>query len=127
MSLKTSLLGKEGEELALGFLKAQGYRIKERNFKNKLGEIDIVAQDKDTICFIEVKTRTNEDFGTPLEAVMPRKQHKLSQLALSYLKSKDLLTQRARFDVVSLMKSEDGVPEISLLKDAFELSAPYAY
>ena len=127
MSFKTSLLGKEGEELALGFLKAQGYRIKERNFKNKLGEIDIVAQDKDTICFIEVKTRTSEDFGGPLEAVIQRKQRKLSQLALSYLKSKNLLNEKARFDVVSLIKNEDGAPEISLLKDAFELSSPYAY
>ena len=127
MTLKTSALGKEGEALALRFLEAQGYRIKEKNFKNKLGEIDIVAQDKDTVCFIEVKTRTSEAFGLPLEAVSRAKQRKLSQMALSYLKSKNLLDERARFDIVSLIKTDTGDSEISLLKDAFELSAPYAY
>ena len=127
MTLKTSALGKEGEALALRFLEAQGYRIKEKNFKNKLGEIDIVAKDKDTVCFIEVKTRTSEAFGLPLEAVSRAKQRKLSQMALSYLKSKNLLDERARFDIISLIKKDAGDPEISLLKDAFELSAPYSY
>jgi len=127
MTLKTAALGKEGEEFALRFLESEGYRIRERNFKNKMGEMDIVALDKNTICFIEVKTRTSELFGSPFEAVSRAKQHKLSQVALSYLKAKNLLGEKARFDIVSITKNAAGAYEAALLQDAFELSRPYAY
>lgn len=120
-------LGKQGEETAAVFLKNQGYRILERNFKNKLGEIDIIAKDADVICFIEVKTRTSGDFGSPLEAITKSKQHKLSKVALSYLKTNNLMDENARFDIVSVEKDEKGQERVEILKDAFELSSPYSY
>ncbi len=120
-------LGKEGEGLALEALNKSGYRIIERNFKNKLGEIDLIARENNVICFIEVKTRADESFGGPLEAVSKTKQRKLSQVALSYLKSKGLIEQEARFDVVAVMIRQDGTKEAQILKNAFELSPPYSY
>jgi len=81
-------LGQIGEEAAVTFLKQQGYQIVEQNFRNQLGEIDIVAYEGDTICFVEVKTRRSDIFGSPFESVTPAKQRKIAQVALSYLKFK---------------------------------------
>ena len=119
--------GKAGEEAAVVFLKKHGYKILERNFKIKLGELDIVAMDGETICFVEVKARASEDFGGALGAVSKGKQRKLSQVALAYLKLRKLLERKARFDVVAITKSGFGSPKIEILKDAFELSSPYGY
>jgi len=120
-------LGQEGEELAAAFLKNQGYKIQERNFKNNLGEIDIVAWDVDTLCFIEVKRRTSELYGTPLYAISKSKQHKLSQVALSYLKYHHLMNIKSRFDIVSIIRNDQGEECVDVLKDAFDLSSPYSY
>ncbi len=127
MTFEKKYLGQTGEELATAFLKEQGYRILVRNFKSRLGEMDIIAKDGDVICFIEVKTRTNNRLGTPFEAITPAKQRKLSQGALAYLKQNRLMDSLARFDVVSVMKGHNGSPKLEVLKNAFELSAPYAY
>ena len=112
-------LGKQGEEAAADFLKKNGYKIIQRNYKNKLGEIDIIAKDKETICFIEVKTRTNFNFGLPQEAVGFHKQKKLNRIALSYMKQYNLLDSPARFDIVSVVFKQDNKSEASLIKDAF--------
>ncbi|MDD5291790.1 MAG: YraN family protein [Candidatus Omnitrophica bacterium] len=112
-------LGKEGEEKAANFLRKKGYGILERNYKNKIGEIDIIAKDKDTICFIEVKARTSLKFGLPEEAVTFSKQKKLNRIALGYLKHYNLLEAPARFDIVSVMFNSDNKAQISLIKDAF--------
>ena len=127
MTLEKIKLGKEGEETAIKFLQRRGYRILTRNFKNKLGEIDIVAKEAETICFIEVKTRTSDVFGTPLDAISKLKQHKLSQVAISYLKANNLMNEEARFDIVSITKDSRGNDNIEVLKNAFELSSPYSY
>jgi len=127
MTLQKINLGSRGEELTVDFLKKQGYSILEKNYKTKLGEIDIIARESRTVCFIEVKTRTTLKKGTPFEAVTFLKKRKLSQIALSYLKLKNLLDVKARFDVVSVLSGADGRFELNLIKDAFELSAPYAY
>jgi putative endonuclease len=119
-------LGKNGEESAESFLKNSGYKILTRNYKTKLGEIDIIAREKDCICFVEVKTRNSADFGLPKEAITPRKQRQIAKTALSYLKEKDLLDKRARFDVVSVLLDETG-PKIELIKNAFELSPEFTY
>ena len=119
-------LGKAGEELAADFLKKQGYKILARNYKTRLGEIDIVAKHKDTLCFIEVKTRRSVKFGLPQEAVSWRKQGQISKAALIFLKEKNLLDKKARFDIVSVLNSDKG-SEFNLIKDAFELSGKYAY
>ena len=120
-------LGRRGEDAAVEFLQEQGYKILEQNFKSMFGEIDIIAEDKETLCFVEVKTRASGELGSPFEAVSRMKQRKLSKVALSYLKAKDLFERSARFDVVAISKDENGETIIELLKDAFELSAPYAY
>ncbi len=82
--------GKEGEQIALAYLRKNGYRICETNFRCPLGEIDIIAREKtNEIVFIEVKTRKSNQLGYPEQAVGVRKQKKLSQLALWYLQKKE--------------------------------------
>ena len=113
--------GKTGEEKAVAFLKRNGYRIVERNFRNRLGEIDIVAKDKDVVCFVEVRTRRGpEKHGQALESIGRLKRQRLSKLALSYLRGAGGEEQRARFDVISV-SLWDPAQEVILLKDAFPL------
>jgi putative endonuclease len=116
-------LGRKGEEVALRFLKKKGYRIIEKNYVCKMGEMDIIAKEKDTLAFIEVKTRTSTEFGPPQLAVTPSKQRQLSKVALSYLNKKQLNDVKARFDVVAILLGQKG-EEIELIKDAFDLSWP---
>jgi len=113
--------GKEAEETAVKFLKAQGYKLLRRNYKNKFGEIDIVADDQGVVCFVEVKARHSALFGSPGEAVSWHKQRQISKAALCYLKENNLLERSGRFDVVTLLY-EKQPPEIALVKDAFELN-----
>ncbi len=119
-------LGKKGEEIALRFLKKKGYRLIEKNYVCKMGEMDIIAKEKDTLVFIEVKTRTSTEFGPPQLAVNSRKQRQLSKVALNYLNEKRLKDVKARFDVVSVRYSQNE-PELDLIKDAFELDAEFSY
>ena len=122
MTRKKVELGSHGEDLAVEYLKNQGYDILERNFRSKSGEIDIVAKDKDTLCFVEVRTRTSLDQGHPFETVSETKRRKLFYTAMGYLnfKMKDVAS-KARFDVVAVMPAEEeGEYKIELLKNAFE-------
>lgn len=117
-------LGQCAEDSAADFLKQHGYSIIKRNYRNKLGEIDIIARHKGAICFVEVKARRSVKYGLPQEAVSPSKRAKISRVALSFLKENHLLDSRARFDVVSILYS--GVcPEINLIQDAFELEGGF--
>jgi putative endonuclease len=113
-------LGKKGEELAIERLRALGYKVLERNFKCLLGEIDIIARDKSTLVFIEVKTRATRDFGGPAAAVHERKQRQLSKVALLYLNHKKLFNIPARFDVVAV-ELFPPAPRIEVIQNAFEL------
>ena len=126
MSKQDLYLGKKGEEIAVGLLKENGYKILIRNYKTKLGEIDIIASDKDTICFIEVKTRQSDRFGSPVEAISGSKQRQISKVTLMFLKEKGLLDKKARFDVVSILYSKDK-PQVDLIKNAFELDNDFVY
>src|SRR5512137_1106592 len=116
-------LGKRGEELALRFLKKSGYKIIEQNYVCKMGEMDIIAREKDTLVFIEVKTRTSIEFGPPQLAVNLSKQRQLSKVALNYLNEKRLNDVKARFDVVAILLEQEK-EEIELIKDAFDLNWP---
>jgi putative endonuclease len=116
-------LGKKGEEIALRFLKKKGYRIIETNYVCKLGEMDLIAKEKDTLVFIEVKTRTSMHFGPPQLAVTNFKQRQLSKVALSFLKEKKLEDVKARFDVVAILLGQKG-EEIELIRNAFDLNWP---
>lgn len=126
MSKERLYLGKSGEEAAVSFLKSHGYRILARNYKSRLGEIDIIARDKDTLCFIEVKTRKTDRFGLPAEAISKRKQGHIAKAALLFLKENKFLGKKARFDVVSIVYS-GGAPKSDLIKNAFELEGRFAY
>jgi putative endonuclease len=120
---KKKELGRKGEEKALQFLKKKGYRIIENNYVCKMGEMDIIAREKDTLVFIEVKTRTSIEFGPPQLAVNLSKQRQLSKVALNYLNEKRLNDVKARFDVVAILL-EQKREAIELIKDAFDLNWP---
>ena len=97
------ILGVQGEILAAEFLKENGYKILAQNYKTKIGEIDIVAKDSDTIVFVEVKDRQTKRFGMPREAVTPYKQNKIRTVATQYLLAKKLTNAQVRFDVVEIL------------------------
>lgn len=106
--------GAQGEEVACKFLKKRGYKILERNYKNPVGEIDIVAKRKKVIVFIEVKTRTSDFFGLPREAVDEYKQEKIRRVALGYLKRSRAIDSLIRFDVIEII---DG--KVEHIENAF--------
>ena len=95
-------LGQRGEKAAARYLRRQGYRVLARNIRSKLGELDLVVLDGQTIVFVEVKTRANHEAGLPAEAIDSDKQRRLTRLALHYLQRHRLLEQSARFDVVAV-------------------------
>jgi putative endonuclease len=111
--------GKAGEKIAADFLKKNGYRITEVNYRCPIGEIDIVARDKNELVFVEVKARKSSALGYPEEAVGVKKQKKMSQLALWYLQKKKLNDVRARFDVISILMLPAG-NDVRLIKNAFD-------
>jgi len=116
----TKELGKHGENIAWDYLKRQGYRLLERNYRCRYGEIDLIAKDGETIVFIEVKSRRTASFGDPEESVSQAKQRKISTVALYYLEDKGLYDRPARFDVVSVFASSSE-QKITLIPDAFDL------
>ena len=119
-------LGLKGEEAAASFLISKGYRIISRNYKNKLGEIDIIAEDGDVICFVEVKTRKSKRFGLAKESVTAKKQRQIAKTAIGFLKEKGFLNRRARFDVVALDYSSFE-EKLDLIRDAFALEGSFNY
>ena len=126
MSKQNLYLGKSGEELAVDLLAEIGYKIIARNYKTRLSEIDIIATDKDTICFIEVKSRSQDRFGMPQESISRHKQRQVAKTALMFLKQRNLLGKKARFDVVSVLYG-DCEPKLDLIKNAFELDTRFTY
>ncbi len=116
----TRWLGDEGERLAGKHLKKQGYRILVRQARTRLGEIDLIAMDQGVIVFVEVKSRRDDREGSPAEAVTLRKQRKLTQLGLMWLKRRGLLGRPCRFDVVAVRWDPAGKPIIEHFKNAFD-------
>lgn len=115
-------LGNRGEKIAAKFLRKQGYRIIEKNYHSRLGEIDIVAKENESIVFVEVKTRCSTDFGLPEEALSYDKRRRLSKLALGYLAHRRIKDTNCRFDVVSILMDNNRankVKHIKLIKNAF--------
>ena len=105
-----------GEELAVCFLKRRRYTLLERNYRCVYGEADIIVKKGKTYCFIEVKARSSEHFGLPKEAVTPYKQHRYRKIAMQYLKSNGLMSDKIgiRFDVIEVL---DG--EVNHIENAF--------
>ena len=120
--------GASGETLACRYLRRNGFKILHRNFRGRSGgEIDIVCRETDTLVFVEVKTRTREDFGRPLDAVDREKQKRISRGALAWLRMLDNPDILFRFDIVEVVLAEGLPPRIELLRNAFPLSEPYIY
>ncbi len=115
--------GKEGEKAAVKFLKKKGYRFIEKNYRNKTGEIDIVAEQDEVLVFVEVKSRTDAEYGEPLEAVTPHKQRKICQVARGFMTQHRIESRDCRFDVVGIKgnPSQPKTWEIELVQDAFRL------
>jgi putative endonuclease len=121
MQNKRQKFGQKSESLAAWYLKKIGYKIVEQNYRTPLGEIDIIAREKKTIVFVEVKSRRSTRYGNPKWAVTPKKQRKISMVALQYLKATRQTDARARFDVVAVTSNRDE-PHIEIVKNAFELA-----
>jgi putative endonuclease len=113
--------GHKSESVAIKLLISKGYRILAKNYRTKLGEIDIIAKERDAIVFIEVKARHSHRFGHPKFAVTAKKQKKISMTALSYLKATNQMNCKARFDVVAIT-AKDNEPYIEIVRNAFELA-----
>jgi putative endonuclease len=120
--------GALGEKLACRFLRGRSYKILYRNFRGRRGgEIDIVCRDRDTLVFVEVKTRGREDFGRPVQAVDRRKQRRIAQGGLTWLRLLDNPDILFRFDVVEVLITEGAKPRFELIQNAFQLPRPYIY
>ena len=96
------LLGRAGEKLAVDFLRKKGFKILKTNYRTPVGEIDIIAEDNAVIVFVEVKTRTNDNYGMPCEAVDSKKQEKYYKTATFYLQKEKKMDSECRFDVVEI-------------------------
>lgn len=120
--------GNKGEDLAVRFLKKKGLKIVERSYSVKAGEIDVIAKERQTYCFIEVKSRSSDKFGKAIEAVDHKKKTRITRAALWYLQSKHLTESPCRFDVVAIQYPEDRhPPEIQWIQSAFEMDERYRY
>jgi putative endonuclease len=112
-------VGRRGEEVAVAYLKQQGYSILVRNWRCSAGELDIVAREGETLAFVEVRTRRGDRYGTPEESITPAKQAKLVELAQTYLQENNLTDQNWRIDVVAVEMDRRGrVKRLNLIRNA---------
>lgn len=118
------LFGDRGERAAARYLRKLGYRILATQSRNRIGEIDIIALEGETIVFVEVKTRSSHATGHPAEAVTRTKQQQLSRAALAWQKQRRLLNRRSRFDVIAITWQPPQAPVIQHIRNAFESQAP---
>ena len=118
--------GQRWEALAEKHLRREGYAVKERNYRARAGEIDLIAEEKGVLCFIEVKGRRGAGFGSPAEAVTVEKQRRIARAAEEYLAVKRLGAPPCRFDVVAIQESDAGT-EVTILRGAFEQPEPRSH
>jgi putative endonuclease len=122
MTFARLALGKTGEDLACRELTRRGYAILARRWRQRAGEIDIIARDGDTIVFVEVKARDGRAFGAPADAVSAAKQRRIAQLATMFLTRNRLTDCRCRFDVVSVDVGR-VTPIVQVFQNAFDAAA----
>ena len=113
------LRGRKGERIACRFLMRQGYDILTRRYSNRSGEIDIIAFDKQTLVFVEVKTRSSRQYGEPWEFVDRKKQYRIQQTAERFIAEHDMNRFTYRFDIVSILIPPESKEEIRLFRNAF--------
>jgi putative endonuclease len=114
-----SIVGRNGEDAAAAWYEAAGYTLLDRNWRTREGEIDIVAKRATTLVFCEVKTRRSDAFGTPAEAVTPRKQARLRSLAGQWLGVHQARADVIRFDVAAVLPSGRGGWTVDVIEAAF--------
>ena len=113
-------IGNIGEEIASGFLRKRKYEILARNYNTRQGEIDIIAQKKGKIAFVEVKSRTSKTFGSAAEAVTWKKRQHIMQAAIIYLQTEKPKYSSYGFDVIEIYLKKDGaLEELNHIEDAF--------
>jgi len=124
-------LGQGWEKLAERRLTAEGYRIRERNYRMRMhtrvpsGEVDLIAEDSGVLCFIEVKGRSGKGFGAPADSVTLEKQRRIARVAQEYVwRQRVAHSTLCRFDVVSIVDEGVGEPRVEILRDAFPLPEP---
>lgn len=123
MSLLKRDIGNKGEDIACKELKKNGYRIIVRNYNALIGEIDIIAKDKEYLVFVEVRLRKSDEYGTAAATVDIFKQRKIINAAKVYMKNNDLWDTLARFDVVSISGNPYGKYSVEIIKNAFEVNS----
>jgi putative endonuclease len=116
-----------GERAARRQLRAAGLKFLTANFRSPRGEIDLVFRDRDCLVFVEVKTRSSEDWTRPAAAVNLRKRRLLSRAALDYLRRIKQPPIKIRFDIVEVLLEDGVVREVRHLPNTFTLTAPYRY
>jgi putative endonuclease len=119
--------GELGERAAKKYLRKQGLKFLTANFKSDRGEIDLIFRDGDCLVFVEVKTRSSEEWTRPAAAVDARKRRLLSQTGLDYLKLLRNPQVKIRFDIVEVLLADGGVKEVRHLPNTFTMSKPYRY
>ncbi len=119
--------GELGERAAKRHLQQLGLKFLAANFRSARGEIDLVFRDGDCLAFVEVKTRSSEDWTRPAAAVNARKRRLLSQTALDYLRRLKNPAVKIRFDIVEVLLADGGVREVRHLPDTFAMAKPYRY
>jgi putative endonuclease len=116
-------VGRRAEDLAASLLDSRGYRIIERNWRRPEGELDLVADARGVLVFVEVRSRTGEDRGHPLETVNARKRARVVRAARLYLEAAQPTATTFRFDVVGITFSSDGKqPVVTHVEDAFRVA-----
>lgn len=125
-TVSTHLKGKRAEDRAAAFLRLKGYRIRERNYRVPVGEIDLIVERGGTVVFVEVKARRGTAQGSPLEAVPPQKVRRISAAAALFLAARKT-RPACRFDVVTVGPDKNwlGLPKIRHLQNAFSVEEDY--
>lgn len=119
--------GQLGEHAACAYLQELGLKFLAANFRSANGEIDLILRDHDCLAFVEVKTRSHEQWTRPADAVDQKRQRRLSRTALDYLRQIQNPRVKFRFDIVEVLLLQGKVHEIRHLPNAFPLSPPYRY
>jgi putative endonuclease len=127
MSLWRRWCGQRGEQLAVDYLRRQGLRIQQQNYRCRSGEVDIIAWDGPTLVFVEVKTKSQAAFGAPQVMVDRRKQQKIVAVAMTYVQQQAIQNTALRFDVVAVTLPGRGEPEVTHMPAAFVPPTYFSY
>lgn len=120
MTLRRKMLGRQGEEIAARYLEKNGFKLLRKNYRCRLGEIDLIAMDRDFLVFVEVRSKSGDEYGEGYESLVNKKLSKLRQVAWYYLKAEGKTKMNCRFDVVSVRFDRDGeVQRIEHIENAF--------